>query len=142
MGMAVHISRGLLDRLTADTRAGGHAERCGLLFGSDERIDAFEPGANVHPSPETHFELDPTILIDAERAMRNGGPTLVGHYHSHPVSSAEPSPTDAAAALVDGRLWMIVGAHDCALWRFLGEGAGEVNGFVRVPLLVSDGDAS
>jgi len=86
-------------------------------------IEAYRPASNVHPTPETHFEIDAQALIDAYRAMRAGGPRLVGYYHSHPQSLAEPSATDRAMAATDGMIWAIIGRDVLRLWR-----AGE-NGF-------------
>jgi proteasome lid subunit RPN8/RPN11 len=91
-------------------------EACGLLFGTEGQIAAYHPAANVHASPETHFEIDPQALIDAQRTMRGGGPRLVGYYHSHPSGLPEPSATDRALAAPDGMVWAIVGEARVELW--------------------------
>ncbi len=91
-------------------------EVCGLLFGQADGIEAILPAANVAPDPTRHFELDPTVLIAAHRAARDGGPQIVGHYHSHPGGTAAPSATDAACAAPDGSLWLIVGGGAARLW--------------------------
>lgn len=97
-------------------------EACGLLFGTDIAITAHQPTTNVHPTPETHFEIDPQALIDAHRAIREGGRNLVGYYHSHPSGPSEPSATDRALAGRDGMIWAIVGTGRVALWRAGGDG--------------------
>ena len=122
MGSPVVISRSLLEAICADARGDGARERCGLLLGDGASILDFMPCANVHPSPERHFELDPATLVAAFRAERASGPAVVGHYHSHPVGEAMPSATDAAAADDDGRLWLIVARDDVRLWRSVAGG--------------------
>ncbi|WP_375291732.1 Mov34/MPN/PAD-1 family protein [Qipengyuania sp.] len=92
-------------------------EACGLLFGTDTAITAHLPARNVHPTPESHFEIDPQALIDAHRAMRGGGPRLIGYYHSHPRGPARPSATDRAMAAGDGMIWAIAGEGELRLWR-------------------------
>ena len=75
------------------------------------------PAANVHPSPEMQFEIDPQTLIDAHRAARGGGPQVVGYYHSHPNGLARPSATDAQRAADDGAVWAIIAAGRVTFWR-------------------------
>lgn len=135
--MEMHISRGLLAAIRADAMADPAHERCGLLLGGAGRITAFIPAANVHPHPARHFELDPAVLIAAERAGRAGGPVLLGHYHTHPSGPAIPSVTDAAAALPDGRYWMVINALEATLWQSVVDGA--LHGrFARVALATVD----
>ncbi len=91
------------------------------------------PCANVHPQPETHFEIDSTALIAAHRAARAGGPRVVGYYHSHPTGPPAPSATDRAYATHDGMLWAIVGEGKVGLWR------DEIEGFVALSYAAADG---
>lgn len=93
-------------------------EACGLLLGTGTHITHAQPAKNVHPTPRTHFEIDPRALVDAHRAARGGEPEIVGYYHSHPTSAPEPSATDQAQAAGDGRVWAIVGADgEIRFWR-------------------------
>lgn len=121
--MAVTISRMVLDQIQA-IAAADRAEVCGLLLGVAGRIEAIAPAANVAPDPARHFELDPAALIAAHRAARAGGAQIIGHYHSHPSGVAVPSATDAACAVPDGSLWLIVAGSDARLWVAQGDGAG------------------
>ena len=118
----MEMAETLLAALIAEARAAWPREACGLLFGSDAAITAHRPAANVHPAPESHFEIDPQALIDAHRAMREGGSQVVGYYHSHPSGPAEPSATDRALAARDGMAWAIVGDGRVTLWRAGGDG--------------------
>jgi desampylase len=108
-------------------------ECCGLLLGRGSQVALAQSAANVHPAPESHFEIDPKALITAHRAMRAGGLDLLGYYHSHPNGRAEPSAQDRAAASGDGRIWAIVAAGKVLFWR------DETNGFVALPTRVVDG---
>ena len=130
--MATGVTSAVLDGLLAEARAAHPREACGLLFGTGTAITAFLPTANAHPEPETHFEIDPQALIDAHRAMRSGGPRLVGYYHSHPTGAPAPSPTDRIMAAGDGMIWAIMGEGSVALWR-----AGD-DGLTPLPYRVTD----
>ena len=92
-------------------------EACGFLLGSNDRIEAALATRNIHPTTLTHFEIDPAALIAAHKAARAGGPTVAGYWHSHPTGSAEPSPTDQAAASGDGKVWAIVASGEVTFWR-------------------------
>ncbi len=133
MEIPVGISSDRLARLLADAAASPDAEICGLLFGNEHRIDAALACANVAVTPHDSFEIDPAALIAAHRAMRQGGPRLIGHYHSHPNGIAQPSPRDAAAAGTPGDLWLILGNGDAQLWR-VQKGGAWLGSFDRVSL--------
>lgn len=119
----VTISRAALDRVLADVHSDPARERCGLLLGQGDCVTDALPAANVHARPTRHFELDPALLLAAYRHAREGGPSVLGHYHSHPTGTASPSRADATAAAADGRLWLIVAGNDFALWRSVAHGA-------------------
>lgn len=106
-----------LATIRAAARAAHPREACGILLGHGSRITAALETANVHPQPETHFEIDPQALITAHRAAREGGPQVVGYFHSHPTGQPAPSAADRAMAAGDGRVWAIVAGGDVTLWR-------------------------
>ncbi|EQB11478.1 M67 family metallopeptidase [Sphingobium lactosutens] len=130
--MKVEIARGVLAQIRA-LSAADRNEVCGLLLGSAGRIDALAPAANVASDPSRHFELDPAVLIAAHRAARNGGPVIIGHYHSHPSGVAVPSATDTACAAPDGALWLIVADGVARLW-VAGPGEGGAVRFAEAKL--------
>ncbi|MFA6115668.1 MAG: M67 family metallopeptidase [Sphingomonas sp.] len=115
--MGYGISSTLLGRLLTDAKNSPEAEVCGLLFGTEGRIETAEACANVAAEPARAFEIDPAALFAAYRRMRGGGPRPIGHYHSHPSGEAVPSARDAAQAMGDGALWLILTAHEARLWR-------------------------
>lgn len=98
-------------------------EVCGLLLGQGTRVSRVQPCANVADAPARWFEIDPASLLAAHRAARQGGPAVIGHYHSHPSGAAEPSPRDAAAAVPDGAIWLIAAGGTLRAWRAVANGA-------------------
>jgi predicted GIY-YIG superfamily endonuclease/proteasome lid subunit RPN8/RPN11 len=130
----VEVSAMALAAMRAHAAAAHPHEACGILLGEGGRITAALAARNVHPSPETHFAIDPQALIDAHRAARSGGAVqVVGYYHSHPRGPASPSPTDAASAAGDGRVWAILAGEDARFWR-----DGEA-GFTALPFTLIEG---
>ena len=129
----LEVHEGVFAFLVDHTSQAHPEEACGILLGSTERITHATTCANIHPTPSTHFEIDPAMLIAAHRAARAGGPHLAGYWHSHPTGSAAPSPTDQACASGDGKVWAIVAGSEVRFWR---DGAG---GFEPLPYRVVDG---
>jgi len=128
--MLVKIGREILDNLLYAAAAAPDREICGLLFGADGGVDRAEPVDNVAENPSDSFEIDPRALFAAFRAERAGGPRLIGHYHSHPNGSAEPSARDLAAA-EPGKYWLIIGDGTARLWL------AEESGFTEVQMIVN-----
>lgn len=119
--MVLEISSALVARLLSEA-ASPDAEVCGLLFGSDARIDAAQACANVAEDPARAFEIDPAALFAAHRRARAGGPAVIGCYHSHPSGAAHPSQRDADSAAPDGSLWLIVGGAEFDCFRAVVDG--------------------
>jgi proteasome lid subunit RPN8/RPN11 len=112
----VLIADAALHTARAEAAASPDREVCGLLLGRPGLIERALPTANVAPDPTCWFEVDPQALFAALRAERVGGAQVLGHYHSHPSGSADPSPRDRAAA-EPGRLWLILSNGAARLWR-------------------------
>ena len=123
--MGYGISSTLLTRLLTEAKNSPQAEICGLLFGTEAVIEAAESCLNVAPDPARAFEIDPAALFAAYRRARGGGARVIGHYHSHPSGEAVPSTRDAAQAMGDGALWLILTAREAGLWRTVRMGAFE-----------------
>lgn len=112
------VRRALLDHAAAEAPR----EACGLLRGSPGRVDAAVPTANVAARPERAFEIEPAALLREHRRARGDATAIIGWYHSHPAGSGEPSRTDAARAVEDGRLWLIVADGEVHGWAALADG--------------------
>lgn len=121
--MTVTISSEVLTQLIAAADASPDAEICGLLLGAAGRIEAAQACVNVAINPARTFEIDPRALFAAHRRARSGGLAVVGHYHSHPSGSPVPSPRDAAQAMGDGAVWVILGGGAARAWRSVEVGA-------------------
>ena len=111
------ITHASLDAIFTQAAEAHPHECCGLLLGEGGRITHAHPPANVPPDPATHFEIDPAALIAAYKAEREGGPRILGYYHSHPNGRAEPSPTDRASAAHDGKVWAIAANGQVRFFR-------------------------
>lgn len=122
----VSVFSHLFAALHADAASAAPQEACGLLLGQGAQITSIQPAPNVHPTPETHFEIDPQVLIDAHRAARSGGLKIIGYYHSHPKGPPRPSATDQEMAAGDGYIWAIIGQGAIEFWR------DTASGFVAV----------
>lgn len=131
--MKIELTREAHDRISIAAASAFPEEACGLLLGQGERIERAAPARNVHLTPHTHFEIDPQALVDAHRAARQGGAQVLGYYHSHPQSPAEPSATDRAMAAGDGRIWAIAGDGGLTFWR------DDETGFTALSYIVVDG---
>jgi len=134
--MRLTISRALIEEMRAIAGASPNLEVCGLLLGPGDIVENLYPCDNVATDPADSFEIDPRALIAAHRAARNGGPSVLGHYHSHPRGPARPSLRDAAAA-EPGSLWVILGDRDIGCWLAIREPSGSV-GFEPVAFLTVD----
>jgi proteasome lid subunit RPN8/RPN11 len=132
MGMRIELTRAVRERILSEAEGAFPAEACGILLGREGRIGQLQPARNVHPTPLTHFEIDPQALVDAHRAARNGGPEVIGYYHSHPNGVAEPSATDREHAPGDGRIWAIAAGGDVTFWR------DDEDGFATLSYIVSE----
>ena len=114
----IAVIHDVVTHIQSHARTASPHECCGIILGTPAHITAAVPSANVHPTPQTRFEIDPQTLIDAHRTARSGGPPIAGYYHSHPHGPAHPSATDRAQAAHDGAIWAIVGeAGDITFWR-------------------------
>jgi proteasome lid subunit RPN8/RPN11 len=112
------------DAVVAHARESAPAECCGMLVGTGGAISAAVRARNISDQP-ARFLIDPADHIQARRTARAAGLDVIGFYHSHPHSSAEPSPTDLAEAAYPNHVYLIVGLQaetaELRLYRFTGE---------------------
>ena len=91
--------------------------------------------ANVATDPSQHFEIDAAVLIATEKQARQGGPSILGYFHSHPNGLTRPSKQDADGAADDGRVWLIIADGGISAWLPTTDDANPV-GFEHAELLV------
>jgi len=110
-------------------------ECCGLLLGTSSEIVGSVRTRNAASDP-SRFLIDPADHINGRRDARNRGLNVVGFYHSHPRSAADPSVTDRAEASYRDHLYLIVGLApdppELRLFRFNGAD------FVELAFAVAD----
>ncbi len=94
----VYIHPDAISAIVAHATAEAPRECCGLLVGRGNRVERAAPAVNVDPVPERRFLIDPKRHIDLRRELRGGSLEIVGTYHSHPLSPAEPSTSDVEEA--------------------------------------------
>lgn len=86
-------------------------EVCGFLIGKEGCITRISRSKNVtEDDARDRFELDPAAHLRLQRELReNGkGERILGIYHSHPESAAEPSAHDIARSTEPEMLWVIM----------------------------------
>jgi proteasome lid subunit RPN8/RPN11 len=101
--MRLHLSALLGDALRELAKAEYPREACGLLIGSRRdsviNISRIAQARNINQKrPHDRYLMDPVDFVEADRAARADGLEIVGIWHSHPDTSAEPSATDLEAA--------------------------------------------
>lgn len=115
-------------------------EVCGLLVGQDGEVADLVPARNVARDPRRSFEIDPATLLATYREARGRGQRVLGHWHSHPNGRAAPSARDAARALDNGQIWLIIAGDTLTAWRAeAGSGASAAGParFTAVPLEIA-----
>ena len=103
----MNISRASIDVIVAHARETAPAECCGLLLGRGDEIVEAVRTRNIADQP-ARFLIDPKDHIDGRRDARRRGLAVVGFYHSHPHSPAEPSDADRAEANYADHVYLIV----------------------------------
>lgn len=110
--MRLHLASRARATMCTAARAARPNEACGLLFGvhgdAGPHVLAASVAANVAADPRRRFEVDPAHLIAAQRAARNGGPAILGVWHSHPDGPPAPSAADRAGITDPAWIWIIV----------------------------------
>jgi [CysO sulfur-carrier protein]-S-L-cysteine hydrolase len=86
-------------------------EGCGLLVGEGSRVDEVVPSPNAAASARL-YEVDSRVLLRAHRDAEARGLGVVGVFHSHTHSAAEPSPTDVAQAPDPAWHYVLVSLRD------------------------------
>ena len=79
----------------------------GLLIGTAARVDEAAPTRNLD-SHAARYRVDPAEHIRWNRVLRGTGRAVVGAYHSHPSTAADPSPSDIAEASYPEFVYLIV----------------------------------
>jgi len=132
----VHIRRDVVDAIVEHARRDRPLECCGLLIGIGDEVVECRAARNLKESPVAYL-VDPGDHFEAIRRARARGLAVVGAYHSHPRSMAEPSATDIREANDADFIHVIVSLADAepqvAAFRIDGSRA------IRLPLALVEG---
>ena len=90
----VHLARTVYDEIIAHAREGKPEEICGILRGRDGRATQLYRARNLAEDKIDNYDVDPQTLLK-QFEFEEAGDEMVAIYHSHPVSVAYPSATDA-----------------------------------------------
>lgn len=93
----LELTRAHADEMIDHSRAEAPNECCGILAGSDTRVDRVYRANNVDKSP-VKYTIDPTDMSRIFREADEAGMSVLGFYHSHTFSEAYPSVTDIKLA--------------------------------------------
>ena len=90
----VRLPKAVCDTIVTHAREGKPEEICGIVRGRG--LDAYEAirGRNIAAERIENYEVDPQTLL-RQFEFEEQGDEMMGIYHSHPVSVAYPSATDA-----------------------------------------------
>ncbi len=106
----IRIAAAAVDLIVRHALAETPRECCGLLLGAGDDVVEAVASTNLSSDPN-RFLIDPAAHFSARRDARRRGLSVVGFYHSHPHSSAQPSSTDEAEASYDEHLHLIISAR-------------------------------
>lgn len=109
--MNLTISGDLLSEVIEHARTCHPREGCGFLVGRTGVANRFVPMPNRLGS-STAFEIDPALLFQFFRSLRQSGEDLVAIYHSHPHGEAYPSKRDVENAFYPDCFHLIVSPAD------------------------------
>lgn len=97
----------VLDAIASHARMEYPRECCGLLLGRDGVIAEAVPLENMAADAVRRYQICPADYLAQVKACRaRGDIAIVGAYHSHPRSEAEPSPTDLEEAFAN--FWFVI----------------------------------
>ena len=101
------VDAAVLDAIVLHAREAAPNECCGLLVGTAEGIEQAVRTRNAKESPSA-YRVDPADHFALIRRVRARQKLIVGAYHSHPRSAAEPSPRDIAESHDESLVHLIV----------------------------------
>lgn len=90
----VTLPQTVWEEIVAHAREGTPEEICGILRGRGLAASEIIRGRNVAEERIENYTVDPQTLLK-QFDFEEDGDEMMGIYHSHPVSEAYPSATDA-----------------------------------------------
>jgi len=107
----VQLPRPLAEEMIAHAREGLPEEICGVIRGRGLTAYEVVRGVNIAEERIQNYAVDlQTLLLQFE--FEDAGDEMMGIYHSHPVSKAYPSATDAWNAHYPDAVYFICSLED------------------------------
>ncbi len=105
------LTQAVYEKIVSHAREGKPQEVCGILRGQGRCAFEAVRAHNLAPDPIHDYEVDPqTLLLQFE--FEPAGDEMVAIYHSHPVSPAYPSASDAWSAHYPDCTYLICSLQD------------------------------
>lgn len=106
MHESLRLTHALYDTIVAHAREGKPEEVCGVVRGRAGVALEVVRGRNIAAERVENYEVDPATLL-LQFAFEDAGDEMIAIYHSHPVSVAYPSATDAWNANYPESIYLI-----------------------------------
>lgn len=103
----LEIPTEILQQMIAQARTHAPIEACGILAGSNGKVEKLYRMTNVDNS-RTHFMMEPREQFATIKDIRLAGLEMLAIYHSHPETPARPSAEDVKLALTPNVIYVIV----------------------------------
>lgn len=102
----VHLPVELANQIIDHAREGKPEEICGVLRGQELTAHELIRGENIAEDRVNNYTVDPQTLL-LQFKFEEEGDEMMGIYHSHPISVAYPSATDAWNAYYPDSIYFI-----------------------------------
>lgn len=107
----LQIAQAIHSEMIAHAKSVYPQEACGFLIGKAGKAAYFLPIENMDHSTVT-YTMDPRQQLKAFKKIASEGLDLLGIFHSHVASAAEPSQTDRQMAFYPEVSYLIVSLAD------------------------------
>lgn len=97
----------IFEQMVAQARAEAPIEACGILAGSNNRVEKLYKMTNAEKRSD-HFMMEPAEQFKVVKDIRSSGLEMLAIYHSHPATPTRPSAEDVRLALTPDVTYVIV----------------------------------
>lgn len=107
------IPQDILEQMVIQAKAEAPIEACGILAGSDSKVEKLYKMTNTDKSTD-HFMMEPSEQFKVVKDIRSADLEMLAIYHSHPESPARPSTEDIRLGLTPDVTHVIVSIQNLA----------------------------
>lgn len=109
--LKLEIPTSIFEQMVVQAKALAPVEVCGILAGSDSKVEKLYKMTNVDNS-SMHFMMKPKEQFAVVKDIRLAGLKMLAIYHSHPATPARPSAEDIRLAFTQDVIYVIVSLQD------------------------------